>query len=76
MRIDEKRGKVIHRKTSLHTGAALEHKIKGKLTGQLDEPVIACFSNDEDALNVGLDASTALRKGSEWGGYRRGESST
>lgn len=67
--IERKKGKkTIHCKTALHTGTALEHKIKGKLAGKLDESVIACFRDDEDVLDVGLDAGTALQK-DQMGGY-------
>ena len=37
--------------------ALLQHEIEGKLASELDEPVVPRLGHDEDALDVGADAS-------------------
>lgn len=48
----------IYYQTASGARLALEHEVQRQLPGELDQAVIAGFGDDEDGLNVRLDASS------------------
>lgn len=51
----------LHYQTASGARLALEHEVQRQLPGELDQAVIAGFGDDEDGLNVRLDASSTYK---------------
>lgn len=42
--------------------AGFSHKVEGELARELDEPVVAGLGDNENVLDVGLDACSTLQR--------------